>query len=90
MEWIPVWPFGPKAGDGMKWCYRPWIVVVLLFFVLGPFGLPLLYKSPKFSKGWKWGFTILTLCYTGYLVWATVKTMEALSGSLAQLQAVLG
>lgn len=74
----------------MKWYYRPWVVVLLLFLVLGPLGLPLLYKSPQFSKGWKGGLTILTLLYTGYLIWATIKSIETFSGNIAQLQALLG
>ena len=36
-----------------KWYYQPSSVVLLLFFVLGPFGLPLLWKSPAFSRGMK-------------------------------------
>ncbi len=64
--------------EEVKWYYRPWVTVALLFLVLGPFGLPLLYKSPAFSQAWKWILTILTLFYTVYLVWATVKAVELL------------
>ena len=62
----------------VKWYYRRWVVVLLLFVVLGPLGLPLLYKSPRFSKTGKWVLTILTVLYTGYLVWVTVKSFEAI------------
>jgi len=34
-----------------KWSYRAWPVVLLLFLTLGPFGLPLLWRSPSFSLG---------------------------------------
>ena len=40
----------PKKDERVKWYLRPTSVILSLFFVLGPFGLPLLYKSPKFSK----------------------------------------
>ena len=67
-----------SSGREAKWYYQPWVVVLLLVLVLGPLGLPLLYKSPKFGRTWKWGLTILTLLYTGYLVWGAVKAIEIL------------
>ncbi len=54
-------------------------VLLALFFVLGPFGLPLLWKSPRFTPRWKWIFTALTLLYTAFLLWFTVSAvLEAL------------
>ena len=47
-----------KEDEKIKWYLRPISVVLLLFFVLGPFALPLLYKSPKFSKTLKIILTI--------------------------------
>ena len=57
----------------MKWYYRPWIVVLLIFLALGPFGLPLVYKSPAFNKTWKIILTFLTLVYTIYLCVVTFQ-----------------
>ena len=48
----------PKEDGKVKWYLRPISVVLLLFFVLRPFGLPLLYKSPNFSKTLKIILTI--------------------------------
>lgn len=47
----------------------PWIltkagVLTMLFLVLGPFGLPFLYKSPDFTKGQKTFWTTAVLLYT--------------------------
>ena len=50
------------------WYYRPWAVVVLLFLVLGPLGLPLLWKSPSFRRGWKIVLTVTMVVYTVMLV----------------------
>ena len=50
------------------WYYRPWAVVVLLFLVLGPLGLPLLWKSPSFTRGWKIVLTVLMVVYTVMLL----------------------
>jgi len=51
-----------------SWYYRPWFVLLMLFFVLGPFGLPLAYKSPCFSKPWKIILTIAVIAFTVYLI----------------------
>jgi len=57
----------------IKWYLRPISVVLLLFFVLGPLGLPLLFKSPKFSKTLKVILTIVVVLYTCYLIFASLE-----------------
>ena len=57
----------------LKWYYRPWVVLAMLFFVLGPLGLPLVYKSPAFSRTWKIILTVLMIAYTWYLVVETYR-----------------
>ena len=59
----------PQRG----WYLRPLVVILLLFFVLGPFGLPLLFKSPRFGKTWKIVLTLAVVVYTVYLIVVTVK-----------------
>ncbi len=44
------------------------MILLMLFVVLGPFGLPLLWKSPRFSKRWKQILTALTLIYTALVL----------------------
>ena len=51
----------------------PWIltktgVLVMLFVVLGPLGLPFLYKSPAFGKGAKIFWTIAVVMYAVLVV----------------------
>jgi polyferredoxin len=72
-----------------KWYLRPISVVLLLFFVLGPFGLPLLYKSPNFSKTLKIILTILVIIYTLYLIFASLEIAKELYRSLGELQDIL-
>ena len=55
-----------------SWYYRPWSVVFLLFFVLGPLGLPLLWKSPSFSRTWKIVLTGAMVLYTVLLIESVV------------------
>ncbi len=74
-----------KEDGKIKWYLRPVAVVLSLFFVLGPFGLPLLYKSPKFSKGLKIALTIIVIIYTSYLIFALLEIGKELYTGIGQL-----
>ena len=78
-----------KENGKIKWYLRPISVVLLLFFVLGPFGLPLLYKSPKFSKTLKIILTIVVIIYTSYLIFASLEIGIELYRRVGELQNTL-
>jgi len=80
----------PGEVEQTKWYLRPIGVVLLLFFVLGPFGLPLLYKSPKFGKASKIILTIAVMMYTTYLVFASLEIAKELYRRMEELQELLG
>jgi len=72
-------PHVPTQAPNVPWHLRPLWVLVLLFFVLGPLGLPHLWKSPCFSQGMKIVLTIAVLAYTALLlseVIAVVRTIQ--------------
>jgi hypothetical protein len=75
--------------EKIKWYLRPIGVILLLFFVLGPFGLPLLYKSPKFSKTLKIFLTIAVMIYTLYLIIASVEMGRNLYIKMEEFQGML-
>ena len=75
--------------EKVKWYLRPIGIVLLLFFVLGPFALPLLYKSPKFSKTLKIVLTIVVMIYTSYLIIATVEIARNLYIKMEEFQGML-
>jgi hypothetical protein len=79
----------PKEDGKIKWFLKPMSVVLLLFFVLGPFGLPLLYKSPKFSKTSKIILTIAVIIYTSYLIFASLEIARQLYSKMGELQDML-
>jgi hypothetical protein len=79
----------PEKDGNVKWYLRPISIVLLLFFVLGPFGLPLLYKSPKFSKTSKIILTIAVIIYTSYLIFASLELARQLYGRIEELQDML-
>ncbi|HLK13060.1 MAG TPA: hypothetical protein VKW76_16915 [Candidatus Binatia bacterium] len=65
-----------------RWFDRPWLVLVLLFFVLGPFALPLLWRSSGFSRPAK---IVLTLATVGLMVVLVVLSLETVHALLAPL-----
>ena len=69
-----------------QWYFKPVVVIFLLFFILGPFGLPLLHKSPHFGKTSKILLTIAVLIYTAYLVYATIQITRQLLRTMEELQ----
>ena len=75
--------------EKIKWYLRPIGVVLLLFFVLGPFGLPLLYKSPKFSKKLKIVLTVAVIIYTTYLIIVSVEIAGKLYIQMGEHQGIL-
>jgi len=75
--------------EKIKWYLRPIGVILLLFFVLGPFGLPLLYKSPKFSKTLKIVLTIAVMIYTLYLIIASVEIARNLYIKMEEFQGMV-
>lgn len=79
-----------KEDRKTKWYLRPIGVVLLLFFVLGPLGLPLLYKSPEFSKASKIILTIVVIAYTFYLIFASLEIARELFRKMEELQELLG
>jgi hypothetical protein len=73
----------------IKWYLKPISVILLLFLVLGPFGLPLLYRSPKFSKRLKIILTIVVVIYTSYLIFASLEIARELYKRLGEFQDIL-
>jgi hypothetical protein len=76
----------PRAPVAIKWYYRPVWVLILLFFVLGPFALPYLWRSPRFTRGLKIALTISVVAYTGLLVGETIRIVHAVQDELKELQ----
>jgi hypothetical protein len=71
-----------------KWYHRPFWVLVLLFAVLGPFGLPYLWKSPGFSRHMKIVLTVLVFAYMGLFVNETIHVLRLARSELDVLGAL--
>ena len=72
-----------------KWYYNIWFVLFMLFFVLGPFGLPLVWKNPRFSKTVKMLLTGAMVLYTLLLVDVVVRAVGAVMEQMRQFNSTL-
>ncbi len=70
----------------VKWYLNPISIVLLLFFIMGPIALPLLYKSPKFSKTMKIILTVVVIFYTSYLIFASLEIGRELYRRMQELR----
>lgn len=71
----------PEAGKS-RWYYSVWSVLLALFVVLGPVGLPLLWRSPHFSRFWK---VVLTLLVAALLAGMIASGMHIYDGIMERL-----
>lgn len=72
-----------------SWYYSIPAVIILLFFVLGPLALPLLYKSPNFSNGQKITLTIIVLLFTISIYFFLSNLMNQLLAQMDQIDEML-
>ena len=77
-----------NPDENVPWYLRPVPVIILLFFIVGPFALPLLYKSPKFSRSLKIVLSIIVIVYTFYLTLAVYLLGRELYDLMRLLQNV--
>ena len=74
----------PKATHGR------WIIIVLLFAVLGPGALPMLWQSDQFSLTWKIVLTVLVLGITALAIWLLWYVTEMSLAPLRELKTLKG
>jgi hypothetical protein len=67
------------------WTESPWIILPVMFLVLGPLALPMLWRSRSFTKAWKTIVTVVCLAYTVILVWYCAVVVQEVMRSLDQL-----
>lgn len=69
----PLFAYCPYCGQrqrsGDAWCYDPLWIAVLALFVLGPFALPLVWRSARMGRGAKLAFAAGILAYTAFTVY---------------------
>jgi hypothetical protein len=79
----------PPEPPKPKWYYNVWFVLIMLFFVIGPFGLPLVWRNPRFARGTKVLLTLVMVVYTVALVDLTLRTARLVLQEVEQFQSTL-
>lgn len=80
----------PTPADSPKHWENPWAIVGLLLAVIGPFALPLVWRSRRFTFLWKYILTIVSICQTVLVLWLLWFIMHLTVVSLSRLVDVLG
>ncbi len=76
---------GQGQGAWIPWYYRPLALVLLAFTVLGPFALPLVWRTPYLGRAAKWVASIGLVVVTGYVGWRLTVTLGELGDVLTGL-----
>lgn len=71
-------PARPPAPQKSKWYHNPAFVLFMLFVVLQVFGLPLVWKNPRFTRSTKIVLTVLTVLETAVLTIVTIGAVQAI------------
>ena len=71
-----------RAIGKERWLHRPVVVLILLFFIVGPLALPLLWRSSSFSLPLK---VILSFLSIAVLFWALRALSSSSSEALLQI-----
>ncbi|MDP3704116.1 MAG: hypothetical protein Q8R78_06985 [Candidatus Omnitrophota bacterium] len=72
-----------------KWYYNVWFILAMLLFVLGPFGLPLVWKHPRWSRWIKITLTLVMVFYTAALIYGTIRAGQAVIQGVEQFNSTL-
>ena len=64
------------ADTRTRWYHSVWFVLLTLFVVAGPLGLPLLWSSPRFPRWAKWALTLAMIAYTWWLVVLLLRSVN--------------
>jgi drug/metabolite transporter (DMT)-like permease len=73
---------GLSSRSRAGWWESPWFVLAMLFLVLGPLALPLLWRSRRFNRPWK---ILLSLIVMGVTVFVVGQIWYVFNRALAPL-----
>lgn len=77
-----------SSAKNSRWYHNIWFVLFMLFFVLGPFGLPMVWTNPRLSRPVKITLTGIMLLYIWLLIELVMKATTAIMGSFNQYDAL--
>jgi len=75
---------GQGQGDFVFWYYRPAWILVLALTALGPFVLPLIWRTPRLDRVGKWIASIVVVALSAWVGWRFVVAVNQLGKILVQ------
>ena len=66
----------PIPEKPLRWTENA-VIVLLALSLFGPLAIPMLWRSRRFTRGWKIGLTIAVLAVTVFACWYTAKVINA-------------
>jgi hypothetical protein len=69
----------PKLWDS------PWVILPLLFLILGPLALPLLWRNRYFTNRWKVILTVVVTGITVYVLWQCWQVTQQMLAPLLDM-----
>jgi hypothetical protein len=76
---------GAGQGEAIPWYYKPLGLAFLALFALGPFVLPMVWKSPRLDKNAKLGATALVALFTLWLCAKFYQLMQMFGSAMSGL-----
>ena len=71
----------------IRWYFTP-ITIIIAILVVGPFALPLVWKSPALARWQKIVITLILIAVTVWLVKVTVDVFRALAAQMETLKGI--
>jgi hypothetical protein len=81
---------GLSSRSKVAWWESPWVVLTLLFVVLGPLALPLLWRSRRFTRPWKIALSIIVVGIAVFAVWQVWCALNRALKPLLELEGLQG
>jgi lipopolysaccharide export LptBFGC system permease protein LptF len=63
---------GQGQGSLLAWYYRPFWIAVLALTALGPFALPLVWRTPRLDRTGKVIASVIVIALTAWVGWELV------------------
>lgn len=60
---------GQGQGDYLPWYYHPLWIALLTVTALGPFTLPLVWRTPRLDRSGKWVASVAIVAVTAWVGW---------------------
>ncbi|MBI5242968.1 MAG: hypothetical protein HY922_04690 [Elusimicrobia bacterium] len=76
---------GRGQGEYVAWYYQPWGIAVCTLLGLGPFGLLLVWRSPRLSRTAQWAWTAAILLVTGWVLLAAYRLWVSIMSQVSEI-----